>query len=484
MLCTKNKIYKTLDWFTIGIYLILVLIGWFCIYTASYQYNSAANRFDISTRAGMQIIWILFSLIVAVIILIIDRSWYELYSSIIYIVSIFLLILTIFIAKPVKGSYSWIELGVIKIQPAEFAKFATALIVAKLLSSHQFNISKKQNIIILFCLVILPTLFIILQQEVGSALVFSAFFLVFYREGMSGKILFFGFSNILLSIIIIRYPIIVISGMSLGQLLGTGYIILCIVVFLLMYNYRIKLKHFKFLFYVVFVNTVMITIITVFTNVNFKWVTFFLLLFSLLYFLFLFIKNKIVVYLYISLYICISSFFLYSTDYILKNILKPHQKLRIQVALGVLKDPNGAGYNVNQSIIAIGAGGFTGRGYMKGTQTQLKYVPEQETDFIFCALGEEIGFIGSVLVLIFFSILIMRLIYLAEKQENIFARVYGYSVANIIFFHFTINVGMVLGIAPVIGIPLPFFSYGGSSLLSFTILLFIFLCLDTSKKKI
>ncbi|BAG83791.1 rod shape-determining protein RodA [Candidatus Azobacteroides pseudotrichonymphae] len=480
MLYGKNSVWNTLDWLTVRVYLVLVLIGWFCIYAASYECNT--GRFDFSNRASMQMVWILSSLCIAFVLLMIEGNWYEVFAFGIYIAVMLLLIVTVFVATPIKGSCSWLTLGAVRIQPAEFAKFATALAVAKVMGRYQFDISKKRSIISLLGLVFLPISLILLQRETGSALVFFVFFLVFYREGMSGKILLIGFSAALIFVLVVRFPFVVVSSISCGELLGMGFIIFCVMGLLLQYNYSRELKHVKYLFCAVLGTTVVSISMFLFTSFNVYWIILSFFVSICFYFLFLFMKNRFSIYLWIVLFIIGSFSFLYSTDYIFDNVLELHQKNRVQVALGIIDDPRGAGYNVNQSKIAIGSGGFKGKGYLRGTQTELKYVPEQETDFIFCTLGEEMGFIGSVTVLVLFLILIIRLVWLAEKQQRVFIRVYGYSVACIIFFHFAINIGMVLGITPVIGIPLSFLSYGGSSLWSFTILLFIFLRLDTSKR--
>ncbi|MDR2520347.1 MAG: rod shape-determining protein RodA [Bacteroidales bacterium OttesenSCG-928-I14] len=484
MLLKKTNLFRIFDWNIITVYLLLVLIGWFCVYSTSYCPNVNVNSFFFHTRPGLQIIWIFISLCIAFLLLSIDRNWYETFAFVIYIVTIILLIVTIFFAKPIKGSYSWLTFGGVKIQPVEFAKFSTALVISKLISKYQFSMSEKQNIFNVSIFVFLPALLVVLQKELGSALVFFSFFLVFYREGMSTRIVFVTIFIIFLSFLIIRYPYVVTSNISLGKLLGMLSIILFIIFFSSIHNHKKKLKHLKYLFCFIYVILPVAIFLILFTSYNVKWIIFFLFLFIFFYLLIFFIKVRVSIYLFSISFLCGSLSFLYFTDCIFEKLLKPYQKNRIQVALGMLNDPTGAGYNVKQSMIAIGSGGFFGKGYMKGTQTQLKYVPEQETDFIFCTVGEEIGFIGSVLVLILFIILITRIINLAEKQKFDFARIYGYAVASIIFFHFVVNIGMAIGILPIVGIPLPFFSYGGSSMLSFTILLFVFLGLDTSKSVI
>jgi rod shape determining protein RodA len=475
----KINIWDTLDWWTVMIYFLLVIAGWLSIYAATYDYDHT-SMVDLSGRTGMQMIWILSSVLIGFSLLMIESDWYEVFSFWIYIFVIFLLIVTIFIAPEIKGSRSWLVLGPVRIQPAEFAKFATALVVAKVMNVYKFELLNMRSMMTLLGLIFLPMLLIFLQKETGSALVFLTFFLVLYREGMPGSVLFSGFAAILFFVLAIRFS----SDMLNEKTPFDQFLILSlIVVFILglLFNYAKGRHHVKYLFYGIFGVSFISGIVFKFVPFNLCWVVLFLIISIIVYLLFLFVKYRASTYLWICLFTVCSIGFLYSVDYVFNDVLESHQRVRIQVALGVIDDPSGAGYNVNQSKIAIGSGGIVGKGYLNGTQTKLKYVPEQDTDFIFCTIGEEKGFIGATIVLIAFLILIMRLIYLSERQKSTFHRVYGYSVACIIFFHLAINIGMVIGIAPVIGIPLPFFSYGGSSLWTFTILLFIFLRLDASR---
>jgi rod shape determining protein RodA len=296
---------------------------------------------------------------------------------------------------------------------------------------------------------------------------------------MPGAVLFSGFAAVLFFVLSVRFSTDIWHVTPVGELLGLS----CIVLFVigLLYNYPKGRGNVKLIIYVTLGVCAVSAIVSAFETFNWCWALLLLIVFLIVYFLILFIKYRASTYMWIILFALCSVGFLYSVDYVFDEVLEPHQKIRIEVALGMVDDPSGAGYNVNQSKIAIGSGGITGKGYLNGTQTKLKYVPEQDTDFIFCTIGEEKGFIGSAAVLILFLILIVRLIFLAERQKSIFNRVYGYIVASILFFHLAINIGMVTGITPVIGIPLPFFSYGGSSLWAFTILLFIFLRLDASR---
>jgi rod shape determining protein RodA len=434
---------------------------------------------DLSGRAGMQMIWILSSLLIGFSLLMIESDWYDVFAFWIYVIVMLLLVVTIFVAPDIKGSRSWLVLGPVRLQPAEFAKFATALAVSKVMSVYKFELLNLRSMASLLGLIFLPALLILLQKETGSALVFLAFFLVLYREGMPGAILFSGFIAVLFFVLGIRFATDMWNNTPVGEFLILDVIIISIVG--LVYNYVKGRENVKYLLYALLGVCVVSSIVYQFIPFNLCWAALLLIVGFVFFLVFLFIKYRAFHYLWFCLFAIFSLGFLYSVDYVFDEVLEPHQQTRIQVALGVIDDPSGAGYNVNQSKIAIGSGGIAGKGYLNGTQTKLKYVPEQDTDFIFCTIGEEKGFIGSVVVMILFLVLILRLIFMAERQRSTFHRVYGYSVAGILFFHLAVNIGMVIGITPVIGIPLPFFSYGGSSLWAFTILLFIFLRLDASR---
>jgi rod shape determining protein RodA len=458
----------------------MVAAGWFSICGASYQYESL-GWFDLSGRPGSQLVWIALSFVLIFVILMLDSNFYSVFANLFYALIMLVLIATIFLAPDIKGSHSWLVLGPLRIQPAEFAKFATALAVAKLMSSYGFQLTKFRNILLVLMLILLPLLCILLQREMGSALVFLAFFLVLYREGMTGYVLLMGVCAVAFFVIGMKYSDVMIGVTPLGELIVL-IIIQAIMIILVRLLQRDALSM-KILLGLTAASALIAYLVSLFVPVNFVWVTIGLIIVSSAYLIFLSIKRWLWHYLLVILFAVLSVGFLYSVDYVFDEMLKPHQQMRIKVALGLENDPSGAGYNVNQSKIAIGSGGLMGKGFLNGTQTKLKYVPEQDTDFIFCTIGEEEGFLGASVVLIVFAFLILRLINLAEKQKMAFARIYGYSVAAIFFFHLVINIGMVTGITPVIGIPLPFFSYGGSSLWGFTILLFIFLRLDASRKE-
>jgi rod shape determining protein RodA len=458
----------------------MVVAGWFSICGASYEYDSV-GWFDPSGRPGSQLIWIGLSLALIFIIMMLDSNFYNVFSYLIYAFIILLLIVTIFLAPDIKGSHSWLVLGPIRIQPAEFAKFATALAVAKLMSAYGFKLKTVRNFLFVLLLIFLPMVCVLLQNEAGSALVFLAFFLVLYREGMTGYVLMTGVCAVAFFVISLKYAEVIVGVTFLGELLVLSLILAIMLILIRMVQRDVV--PIKILLGLTAAANLIAGVVSRFAPVNFAWVIIGLIAASSAYLIYLSIKNWVWQYLLIILFAVISVGFLYSVDYVFDEILEPHQQMRIKVALGLEDDPGGAGYNVNQSKIAIGSGGLLGKGFLNGTQTKLKYVPEQDTDFIFCTVGEEEGFVGASAVLILFAVFIVRLINLSEKQKTVYARVYGYSVASIFFFHLLINIGMVTGLTPVIGIPLPFFSYGGSSLWGFTILLFIFLRLDASRKE-
>ncbi len=483
MVTRNDSLWKTLDWVTICIYLLLIVAGWFSVCGASYDYGDR-DFLDFSTRAGKQFVWIICSFGLGFVLLMLEDRMYDMFAYIIYIGLILLLIVTIFIAPDTKGSRSWLVMGPVSLQPAEFAKFATALALAKYMNSYSFSIKKEKCALVLGLIIFLPMLLIIGQKETGSALVYLAFFLVLYREGMPGVVLFAGVCAVLYFIVGIRFGEINIADTPTS--LGEFVVLTLILLFsgIMVWIYRKKWEPVRNIIGVnLSVLLVAYLISEYVVHFNLVWVQWGLCLLTIGYLLYLSLSERQRSYALIALFAIFSIGFLYSSNYVFNNILKPHQQIRIKVVLGMEEDLMGSGYNVNQSKIAIGSGGLTGKGFLNGTQTKLKYVPEQDTDFIFCTVGEEQGFIGSSAVLIVFLIFILRLIFLSERQTSTFARVYGYSVASIFLFHLFINIGMVLGLTPVIGIPLPFFSYGGSSLWGFTILLFIFLRLDAGRNR-
>jgi rod shape determining protein RodA len=478
----KTNIWSTIDWITILFYLIMVAAGWFSICGASFEYDHA-SWFDPSGRPGSQLIWIALSFVLIFFILMLDPNFYSVFAHLFYAVVILLLIATIFLAPAIKGSHSWLILGPLRIQPAEFAKFATALALAKVMSAYGFKLTKLRNVLLVLLLIFLPLFCILLQNEMGSALVFLAFFLVLYREGMTGYVLLMGFCAVAFFVISMKYSNVLVDTSPLGELAVLAIVQVLMIALVRVLQRERSLLSVKILSGATLAVVLVAYVVSLFISVDWIWVAIGLITASSAYLVYLAVKYWLWQYLLIILFAVVSIGFLYSVDYVFNELLEPHQQLRIQVALNLKDDPGGAGYNVNQSKIAIGSGGLLGKGFLNGTQTKLKYVPEQDTDFIFCTVGEEEGFAGASAVLIVFTLFIIRLIGLAEKQKTAFARIYGYSVASIFFFHLAVNIGMVTGLTPVIGIPLPFFSYGGSSLWGFTILLFIFLRLDASRKE-
>ena len=469
------------DWVVVVVYLLLMVFGWFSICGASHEIGDT-DFFDFATRSGKQIVWMGLALVIGLIILLIDDQYFDQLTGLLYVLTMVLLLVTPFIAKDIKGSRSWISLGPVNLQPAEFAKCVTALAVAKMCGQYGFSLDKMRNLLKASLLVLLPMGLIIMQKETGSALVYAAFFLVFYREGMPGAFLFTAFAAVLYFVVGIRYAEVPLEGTlsTVGDFsVMTVIWLFCIGMIHIFCKQTIHAWRIFWAGIAVVGSALFFSLAVVPIDVSLAFVV--VLVGTFLYLCYHALSERIIAYFYIALFTLGSLGFLYSANFALDH-LQPHQKIRIQVLLGVVTDNAGAGYNVNQSMIAIGSGGFEGKGFMNGTQTKLKYVPEQDTAFIFCTVGEEQGFIGSSAVLLLFLTLILRLVYLAERQTHTYARVYGYCVLSILLFHVFINIGMVLGLTPVIGIPLPFFSYGGSSLWGFTILLFIFLRIDAGRK--
>ncbi len=414
-----KNIFANIDKISILFYLLLICFGWISIYASQYN-DDISFSIDLTSRYGKQFLFIVIACFVAFLTLIIDWKFYYSLSYLFYISILLLLIIVLFKGNIVGGSSSWFELGAFKFQPSEFAKFTTGLALAKYYNNIHFKeisfLAKTKA----YGIIILPFLLIILQNDLGTALVFTAFALVLYREGLSGNILIFGIGLAVLFIFTLLIEKILLIGILAG-----------IIIVLILLTRR---------------------------------------------------KKKEIMILVSIFILCVS--FVLSVNYIFNNILASHQRTRINVLLGKEIDPQGAGYNLIQSKIAIGSGGFSGKGFLNGTQTRFDFVPEQSTDFIFCTIGEEWGFLGSLLFMILYLGLLLRILFLAERQRSNFSRIYGYSVATILFIHFVINIGMTIGLVPVIGIPLPFISYGGSSLVGFTILLFIFLNLDSYRLQI
>ena len=475
---------RSFDWLTAIIYVILVLFGWTTIHAASSDFGTV-SIYDFQGHSGKQLVWFGLSLFLIIVILCIDAKTYMTYPPVIYIAMMLLLLATIFLAPEIKGSRSWLRFGTFQIQPAEFGKFSTALMLAWLFNTYNFKFTQIKNFLKACLIALLPVVLIICQKETGSALVYFSLILLFYRMGLSGVVLWCGFCSILIFVLSIKYGVDVETGLSSD--LGMNLVLLLIPYFcasMLAFfadNKKAALR-LSILSSVVFIGFELFNqLVQHDFTFRFWWFGLGMSIFSVLYSLWQWLLYKKSSYFYVSIFTLFFIVLMYSVDYAFNNILEDHQRTRIEVLLGIKEDPKGVGYNVLQAEIAIGSGGVLGKGYLEGTQTKLSYVPEQETDFIFCTIGEEHGFLGTSLLLFLYGLLIIRLIMLAERQRTTFALVYGYCVASIFAFHVMINVGMVIGLVPVIGIPLPFFSYGGSGLWSFTILLFIFLKLDASR---
>ena len=475
---------RSLDWWTIAIYVALLVFGWMSVCGASYSFNDP-DILSLSTRSGMQVVWIGTSICLGFVLLMLDDRYYDTFAYVLYAALLLLLFVTIFNPHEIKGSRSWLVMGPLRIQPAEFAKFATALAISKFMSTYGFNIHRMGDFALSCAIVLLPMGLIIMQKETGSALVYLAFFLMFYREGMPGSILFTGGAMVVYFVVGIRYEQEMLWDTPTSE--GKFVVLLLIQLFsaaLVRIYCADKAKALNILGFVLGVTIVFLLFSEYVIPFDIVWVQLLVCAALIGYYLYQALSTRVSNYLYVALFTLGSIFFFYSASIVLNEVLGEHQRTRINVLLGLEDDLAGAGYNVHQSEIAIGSGGLGGKGFLNGTQTKLKFVPEQDTDFIFCTVGEEEGFLGSAGVLLLFLALILRLIKLAERQPFKFGRVYGYCVLSIFLFHVFINVGMVLGLTPVIGIPLPFFSYGGSSLWGFTILLFIFLRIDASRNLI
>lgn len=483
-MATRNaNIWKSVDWVTIILFFVLVICGWFSICGASYDFAST-DFFSFSTRAGKQLVWIGCALLLGIVLLNIEKKYYETGAYIIYVLFLLLLAATIFLAPDTKGSHSWLVFGPVKVQPAEFSKFATALALSRLVGTYGYDISRRSDLIKSLALILIPMVLIVAQNETGSALVYLAFFFVLYREGLSGSLLLVGVAAVVFFIVGISQSENFFIGMPVGVGMFVVFLLIPLTASLMLRVYLHDGRRARTLLIVTLTTTLAAYLFSRFyIPFNICIVQIVLCAVAALWLLYVYVLERYVRYLLVALFMVGSIGYYYACDYAFSSILQPHQQLRIKVVLGMDDDIKGAGYNVNQAKIAIGSGGLTGKGFLKGTQTKLSYVPEQETDFIFCTIGEEQGFLGCVFVLVLYGIFILRLLVLAERQgANRFPRVYGYSLVCILTFHLFINVGMVLGITPVIGIPLPFFSYGGSSLWGFTILLAIFLRLDAERE--
>jgi rod shape determining protein RodA len=466
---TENILLR-IDKTTVLLFLVMIVLGWLNIYAAVYN-EEHKGIMDLSQRYGKQFVWILAAIVLAVFIVIIDNRFYFFFGYILYGGAILILILVLVIGKEINGAKSWFQFGSVTLQPSEFAKAATAIAIARYLNSRGQDLTRIKTLLQASALILLPALLTAIQPDMGSVVIYLGFYIVLFREGLSPYIFISGLLMILLFFITLLFNnlyitlILIVIAFLLTwfatrkwKLCLAGLTILSIITALLYLFDHFFLKRIG--------NELVLLISLILSGISYAWYIY---------------RQKAFAVLVMYLFLLGSIIFVNSVDYAFNNILKPHQKERISILLGLKSDPYGTGYNVNQSIISIGSGGFTGKGFLQGTQTKFKFVPKQSSDFIFCTVGEEWGFIGSVVVIGLYLGLLFRLVFLAERQRSFFSRIYGYGVISIFLMHFFINIGMSIGIVPVIGIPLPFFSYGGSSLWGFTILLFIFLRLDASR---
>ena len=431
----KKSIFTNVDWILVGLYFTLVLMGWLNIYATLYN-EDHTNIFDFTQSYGKQLMWIGLSIVVGLVILLVDSRLYETFAYFFYAIGMFLLVAVLVAGSEIKGARSWFAIGGISFQPSETAKYVTALAVAYYLSRPGIKIGNFKPKLIMLLVIALPGLLIAIQPDPGSTLVYLAFIFVLYREGMSGNIMIIGLIIVMLFIVTLFAKEASMMVPIINQEMPGEFVLISILGLISLGLFLLLRRMSKNAWKVVLIGFV------------------------------------------------ISAGTVFSVDYIFDNIFKDRHRDRVNELVGIISDPRGTGYNQHQSKIAIGSGGFWGKGYLQGTQTKYDFVPEQSTDFIFCTVGEEWGFVGSFFVIVTFLTLIGRLIFIAERQRSKFARIYGYSVGSILFVHFMINIGMTIGLAPVIGIPLPFFSYGGTSLLSFTILLFTFIKLDSDRKHV
>jgi rod shape determining protein RodA len=466
----NENILLRIDRFSMVLFLVMVILGWLNIYAAVYN-EEHQGILDMSQRYGKQFVWILAAILLAIFVVIIDNRFYFFFGYFLYGATILLLILVLIFGKEINGARSWFQFGPLTLQPSEFAKVGTALAVARYIHSKGQDLSKFRNLLEASAIILLPALLTALQPDMGSVIIYLGFYLVLFREGMSPYIFISGllmvflffvtliFNNLYLTIIIVAIAFIFtwlatrkwrlcIAG--LGTIAAISAVIYVI-------NFYV-LKRFETDLIILFAVIISGAGVALYIY-----------------------RQKALAVLVIYTFLLGSLIYINFVDYAFNNLLKTHQRDRVNILLGLKSDPYKTGYNVNQSIISIGSGGFTGKGFLQGTQTKFKFVPKQSSDFIFCTVGEEWGFLGSCVVIGLYLGLMIRLLFLAERQRSFFSRVFGYCVVAVFLMHFFINIGMAIGLVPVIGIPLPFFSYGGSSLWGFTILLFLFLRLDASR---
>ncbi|MFZ2285615.1 MAG: rod shape-determining protein RodA [Bacteroidales bacterium] len=465
----NSNILGRLDWVTVILWMVMMVMGWLNIYAAVYN-EQHTSIFDLSQRYGKQLLWIIAALVLAVFVLVTDNKLWFFFAWFIYGFFLLLLILVLLIGNEINGARAWFNIGSFSLQPSEFAKFATGLALASFLNTQRqasgFRVMSMATAIIMA-----PVLLIAMQPDMGSVITYFAFFIVLFREGMSVYVFISAFLAValfLLTLMLGTVPValglIVVAAIALAVTSGSAMTLKASAIMAVTGGLAYLSGHYL----LGFGNAGIIVVAVVLAGSAYLWFIY---------------RMKLRIPAVIYAFLISGIFYLFTVDYAFHNILKPHQQTRINIMLGMEADPFGEGYNLNQSLISIGSGGFMGKGYLNGTQTKFKFVPEQSTDFIFCTVGEEWGFVGSVVVIGLFVWLLLRLLMLAERQRTTFIRAYGYGVFGLFLVHFFVNIGMTIGVMPVIGIPLPFFSYGGSSLWGFTILLFVFLRLDAGRSE-
>lgn len=467
----RGKAWSRIDWGLVLLYLLLVFMGWLSIYASAYT-EAHPSIFDFSQRYGQQLLWISAAFVLVVAILLIDKRFYYAFAYIIYAILLFVLLVVLFIGVAKHGARSWLDFGFFKMQPSEFAKFTTSLALARFMGRAQFSRYAMRDWLRVAVIIGIPVILILLQNDLGSAIVFSTFLLVCYREGMRGEVLLF---------------LLFVAAIFIFELLFDKLYILLGLVLLSLVVYYFLQRNVKATLRLLFFQILAFVVgyaLNFFLHKEWEWyvLSLFPALFTVLYFLVQGLLSRTRSLAILGGILAFSLFCSFSVDYVFNNVLDTHHQRRINDLLGIEDDPLGWGYNVNQSMIAIGSGGMWGKGFLEGTQTKFNFVPEQSTDFIFCTVGEEWGFAGSIVVLGLFLALLLRIILVAERQKEAFHRIYGYCVASILFFHLAINISMTIGLFPVVGIPLPFFSYGGSSLWAFTMLLFVLVKFDMDNK--
>lgn len=477
----SNNIFRNLDWWTIGLFLVLSLFGWANVYSADFSFEQS-SIFSFAYRSGKQFVWILTGMLVGMVVLLLDDKLIQRSSYLLYGLLVLVLLATPILAHDTKGSLSWINLGPVSLQPAEFSKFIVALALARYMSAYDYRMRSWRDLVVPAAFILVPmAIEVLLQKETGSALVLASFILMFYREGMTGYVLLIG-------VIAVAFFLIVIKFGAVALPIGTGMVgmfvpmlILMLICLVFFFDARKTKLTTALVAGAIALLYGVALIVNIWWPVNFEYVSYGILAAEVITLAILSLYNRRREMLLVLLVAVAFAAYCKMCNYGFEHVLKDHQRGRIEVLLGLKDDPQGAGYNVRQSLITIGSGRMIGKGYLNGTQTKMKFVPEQYTDFIFCTIGEEWGFVGCSALLLVYMFFILRMIHIAERQKDMFSQIYAYCVVSVFIFHIFINVGMVIGIVPVIGIPLPFISYGGSQMWGFCLLLFTLLRFDAAR---